>query len=212
MGRACRSCAPPCCNSWMLGPAGHTIRRNWMVTPPPGPQMLKVSTDLLLRVCSLWCMNSVVTTWLSCMLAILFCRLFHLLIRSIRDIFYLFYSFYNTYIIIIMTPLHAPSVKILPLRPNTFLHEVLAPVFASCCLDIVNITWCPQRTWKPNRTSTVCQDSYCNTQFGLKNPHICLTLQSCLSQSVSRDFTQVRTDRKSSKLQSVPLHLADDPL
>lgn len=87
------------------------------------------------------------------------------------------------------------SEKITNKTSNTFLHKVLAPGFASCCLDNVNITWCPQRTWKPNKTSTVCQDSYCNSQFGLKTPHICPPLQSCLSQSVSRAFTQVRTDR-----------------
>lgn len=50
MGSACRSCAPPCCSSWMLAPAGRTIRRSWVVTPPPGPQELKVTTDLLLMI------------------------------------------------------------------------------------------------------------------------------------------------------------------
>lgn len=47
MGRAYRSCAPPCCSSWILAPAGRKKRRSRVVIPLPGPQMLKVSTEFL---------------------------------------------------------------------------------------------------------------------------------------------------------------------
>lgn len=47
MAKSCRSCVPPCCSSWTLAPAGHIKRRSW---PPPGPQTLKVSTQLFLVI------------------------------------------------------------------------------------------------------------------------------------------------------------------
>ena len=50
MDRACWSCAQPCCSSWMLVPARPTVRRSWLTTPPPGPQMLKVNTNKLLMI------------------------------------------------------------------------------------------------------------------------------------------------------------------
>lgn len=40
-----RSCAPPCCSSWMLAAAGHIKGRSKAATPTPGPQTLKVSTN-----------------------------------------------------------------------------------------------------------------------------------------------------------------------
>lgn len=62
MGRVYESCAPPCCSSWMLGPAGHRDTRSWAAKPPPDPLMLKVSTEWLslkellsdYLICSVW--------------------------------------------------------------------------------------------------------------------------------------------------------------
>lgn len=45
MARVFRSCAPPCCSSWMLAAAGHIKGRSKAATPTPGPQTLKVSTN-----------------------------------------------------------------------------------------------------------------------------------------------------------------------